>query len=114
MSEATHSEIALDLASRFLDCRPHRGVINFNSNCSPGHQCNHHLNEDLESAEADAERLAGIVKGFGYNCGCKGWHLHDCGPKSDAFRAECEGDHACDEDCAAAREALRAHQGQGV
>ena len=58
MAETTHSEIALDLASRFLDCRSYGGVINFNSNCEPGQQCNYHINEDLESAEADAKRLA--------------------------------------------------------
>lgn len=57
MSGVAHSEIALDLASRFLDCRPYGGVINFNASCAPGHMCSFHLSEDLDSAEADAKRL---------------------------------------------------------
>ena len=68
-----------------------------------------------ESAEADAKRLAAVVAGFGYNCGCKTWHIYECLPDGATSRAGCRGGpHECDETCVAARDALRQHRGADV
>lgn len=113
-ADANRLQGHLDLVNRYLDCRPYGGIINFNSTCEPGHQCSYHLNEDLEVAEADADRLAEalVALGLDYDGMASGqerqgdgWHYFSC-PTRHGFPD-------CDVKCIAARDALHLHKEQG-
>jgi len=58
------------------------------------------------------DALLEALKAHGYNCGCGEWHTLECAPVDSVRRADCTGDHICDEDCAMDRAALKLAKGE--